>query len=121
MNRGTIVFSMAGSDDEIARFPFSAALFNLARVKLTRAGNTFPLEKGNADTFGSYVVYLAAGLAHIKDLPEIKPEDVTQERMLEFECVFNYTLEGFEDVNQQPAGQQAEVDENPTATPPASS
>lgn len=115
------MFSMAGSDEEIARFPFSAALFNLARVKLTRAGNTFPLEKGNADTFGSYVVYLAAGLAHIKDLPEIKPEDVTQERMLEFECVFNYTLEGFEDANQQSADQQAEVDENPTATPPASS
>lgn len=121
MNRGTIVFSMAGSDDEIARFPFSAALFNLARVKLTRAGNTFPLEKGNADTFGSYVVYLAAGMAHIKGLPEIKPEDVTQERMLEFECVFNYTLEGFEEANQEPGKQQAEVDENPTVTPPASS
>lgn len=120
MNRGTIKFSKTGSNEILAEFPFSSALPELARVKLTRAGNTDPLKKENASVFGGYLAYIAATLAHVEGLPKIKPEEVTEETMLEFNCLFDFVLEMPDDGSDQ-AAIDGETDENPTVTQPASS
>lgn len=121
MNRGTVRISKVGSDEVIAEFPFTYALTNLARVRLTNAGNTAILEGGseNAEALGLYVGYMAARLAHVEGLPEIKPEDVTYERMLEYSVFWDMTLELPQPDNDGQEGD--DVDENPTDTPAGSS
>lgn len=120
MNQGSIKFSKVGSDEQIAEFPFSAALSRLAAMKLTSAGNLDALKKENNWVTGTYIAYLAATMAHVDGLPKIKPEDVSRETMLEFSCLFDFDFD-VPMLEQQASAEQDEVDENPTVTRPASS
>ncbi len=117
MNRGSIQISKTGSDEVLADVPFSQALTDLARVRLTNAGNTAVLERGNGNTeaFGLFVGYTAARLARVEDLPDIDPADVTYERMLELATGWDFLLT-LPETEDKPGKGEA-LDENPTVTP----
>lgn len=123
MNRGTLKFSKAGSDELVAEFPFSQAIASLARVRLTNAGKAEIVESDTPEdneTFGLYVGYTAAKLAKIEGIPDIAPEDVSRETMLEFSAFWDVLLE-MPPADKADLAEAGEVAENPTGTQAESS
>lgn len=118
MNNGKITFTRCGSDEVVGGYPMSQGIYNLARVRLTKAKNTDVLN--DPETLGLYVAYLAAKLARIKGVPDLKPNSVTAEDLLIFNTVFDFELEAPETPAESKDAEQ-EVDENPTDTLPESS
>lgn len=118
MNNGKITFSMCGSDEVVGSYPISQGIYNFAYVLLTKANNTDVLS--DKEVSGLYVAYLAAKLARIKGIPDLKPKTVTAEDLFIFNTVFDFEL----DIPETPAestGAEQEIDENPTDTLPESS
>ena len=118
MNNGKITFSKCGSDEVVGSYPMSQGIYNLARVRLTKANNTDVL--GDPETLGLYVAYLAAKLARIKGVPDLKPNSVTAEDLFIFNTIFDFELEAPETLDES-EGVGQEIDENPTDTLPESS
>lgn len=118
MDKGKITFSRCGSDEVIGSYPISQGIYNFAYVLLTKANNTDVLS--DKEVSGLYVAYLAAKLARIKGIPDLKPKTVTAEDLFIFNTVFDFEL----DIPETPAestGAEQEIDENPTDTLPESS
>lgn len=118
MNNGKITFTRCGSDEVVGSYPMSQGIYNLARVQLTKAKNTDVLS--DAETLGLYVAYLAAKLARIKGVPDLKPNSVTAEDLFIFNTIFDFELEVPEAPAESKDAEQ-EIDENPTDTLPESS
>lgn len=118
MNKGKITFTKCGSDEVVGSYPISQGIYNFARVLLTKANNTEVLS--DKEVAGLYVAYLAAKLARIKGIPDLKPNSVTAEDLFIFNTVFDFEL----DIPETPAESkdaEQEIDENPTDTLPESS
>ncbi len=118
MNNGKITFTRCGSDEVVGSYPMSNGIYNFAYVLLTKANNTDVLS--DKEVSGLYVAYLAAKLARIKGIPDLKPKTVTAEDLFIFNTVFDFEL----DIPETPAestGAEQEIDENPTDTLPESS
>ncbi len=115
MNNGKITFSKCGSDEVVGSYPMSQGIYNLARVRLTKANNTDVLN--DPETLGLYVAYLAAKLARIKGVPDLKPNSVTAEDLFIFNTIFDFELE----TPDESKDAEQEIDENPTDTLPESS
>ena len=114
MNNGKITFTRCGSDEVVGSYPISQGIYNLARVKLTKANNTDVLN--DKEVRGLYVAYLAAKLARIKGVPDLKPNSVTAEDLF----IFDFELE-FPETPAESKDAEQEIDENPTDTLPESS
>lgn len=118
MNNGKITFSKCGSDEVVGSYPLSNGIYNFVRVQLTKANNTDILN--DREVSGLYVAYVAAKLARIKGVPDLKPSTVTAEDLYIFNTVFDFEID--EPETQAESGDaEHEIDENPTDTLPESS
>lgn len=118
MNIGKITFTRCGSDEVVGSYPMSNGIYNLARVQLTKANNTDILN--DQEAAGLYVAYLAAKLARIKGVPDLKPNNVTAEDLFVFNTVFDFVLD-IPETHAESGDVEQEIDENPTDTLPESS